>query len=317
MTEQQQVRPLVEGAFLALITAILGALAIYFLPVKFLVDYIWGIPIIIIIKRYNLRTGLLTLVTTFLLTWVFTQPVMTLLLLVELAPLALAYGVLFKKDIAPGIILFTGLIVSVISTVLTVLGFLYIAGINLIPTEEVLRLQAQQSVNIYKELGLINAADTKQMVDMTAKFMLALIPSALAIASLIRAFFTYIITVRVLRRLGYKTSSLPSFSEWRLPWYSIWLIIVGVGLSLLGDSFNQDVVATIGKNIVFIVIPLFFTIGLSVATSFFKSWKAPMWIKIFIGLVSLLNFSGSLVIFTIIGLFDPVVSFRNWKAPKD
>lgn len=317
MTEQQRVRPLVEGAFLALITAAMGALAIYFLPVKFLVDYIWGIPIILIIKRYDYRIGLLTLATTFLLTWMFTEPIMTLLLLVELAPLALAYGLLFKNDISPGTVLFAGSVVSILSTVLTVLGFLYLAGINVIPTKELLRLQAQQSVDIYKNLGLISAADSRQMVEMTAKFMAALIPSALAIASLIRAFLTYIITVRVLRKLGYTTPSLPPFSEWRLPWYSIWLVIIAIGLSLIGDYFKLEVAATVGKNLIFIIVPLFLTIGLAVATSFFNSWKVPIWIKIFIGLVSLINFSGSLVIFTIIGLFDPVVSFRKWKAPKD
>lgn len=317
MRDQQRVRPLAEGAFLALITAAMGALAIYFLPLKFLFDFVWGIPIIIIIKRYDFRLGLLTLVTAFLLTWLLTEPVMTLLLLVDLAPLALAYGFLFKKGVSPGTVLFTGSVVSVLSTMLKALGFLYIAGINIFPTEDLLRPQVQQSIDIYKNLGLINAADSKQIVEMTVKLIVALVPSALAIESLIRAFFTYLITGRVLRKLGYKTSSLPSFSEWRLPWYSIWLVIVGVGSILIGDYFKLEVIATIGKNIVFIITPLFFTIGLAVATSFFNSWKAPAWIKIFIGFVSLLNFSGSLVIFTIIGLFDPVVSFRKWKAPKD
>lgn len=317
MTEHQRVRPLVEGAFLALITAILGALAIYFLPVKFLVDYIWGIPIIIIIKRYNLKIGMLTLTTTFLLTWMFTEPVTTLLLVVELAPMALAYGLLFKNDISPGTVLVTGSIVSLFSTILTVLGFIYIAGINIIPTKEFLLLQAQQAIDTYENMGLINPADSKQMVEMTLKFMTVLIPSALVMASVIRAFFTYIITVRVLRRLGYKAQSLPSFSEWRLPWYSIWLVIAGLGLILIGDYYKLSVIATTGKNMIFIIIPVFLTVGLAVGASFFKSWNAPGWIKTFIVLVSLLNLSGTLVIFTIIGLFDPVVSFRDWKTPKD
>lgn len=317
MVQQHRVGPLVEGAFLALMTGIMGALAIYFLPVKFLVDYIWGIPIIIIIKRYDLRMGLLTLAITFFITWILTEPVTTLLLIVELAPLALAYGLMFKNEISPGFTLLGGSLISIVSTILTVLGFLYLANISIVPAEETLLMQTEKSLAFYKKLGLINNQDTKEIMETTVRLMLLLIPSALAIVSVIRAFFTYIIAVRVLRKLNYTVNPLPPFGEWRLPWYSVWAVILGLGMTLAGDFYNFNIMAVIGKNMVFIILPVYFTIGLAVATNFYKAWTLPKWGKILLIIAAVINLTGTVFILTLIGLFDPLVSFRNWKKPKD
>lgn len=317
MNEQQRVRPIVEGAFLALITAMLGALAIYFLPVKFLVDYIWGIPIIIIIKKYNIRIGMLTLMTTFFLTWMFTEPVTTFALVVQLAPLAIAYGLLFKYESSPGTVLFAGSVVSILSTMLAVLGFVYIAGVDYIPTEEFFRMQAQQIAEIYTKYGLMTAAESKVYAETMTKLVIALIPSMLAVGAVVRAFVTYIITVKVFRKLNYRVTSLPPFREWTLPWYSIWLVIAGLGLSLVGDQYGLNTLAVIGKNMLFIVVPLFFVIGLAVVVNYFRSWQMPKWMKVFLVVMILINLGGALILLTIIGLFDPVVSFRKRRVPKD
>lgn len=317
MTHPQRVRPLIEGAILALITAILGALAIYFLPVKFLVDFVWGIPIILIIKRYDLRLGLLTLITTFFITWIFTEPVTTMLLIVELAPLALAFGLLFKYETSPGTNLFVGSLVSIVSTVLTILGFSYIAHINMLPTEQALRMQMEQTVSVYNQLGLIDKAQANILIDTSVKLMLTLFPSALAIASILRSLFTYIVAVKVLGKLNYEIRPLPPFREWRLPWYSVWAVIIGLGMSLIGDQFKLAVVSAIGKNIIFIVVPVFCIIGISVAAYFLYAWKIPSWAKVLLVVTSIINLSGSIILFTFLGMFDPVVSFRSRKKPED
>ncbi len=308
---------MVEGAFLALITAMLGVLAVYFLPLKFLVDYVWGIPIIIIIKKYGLRVGILTLITTFFLTWIFTDPVTTLVLLVQLAPVALAYGVLFKYEISPGVVLLAGSVVCILSTGLAILGFIYIAGVELIPSQEFFRDQAKQIADLYTKYGVLSAAESKAYAESMSKLVVALIPSMLVVGAVIRAFFTYLITVKVFRRLNYRVNSLPPFNEWALPWYSIWLVITGLGLSLIGDQYRLQTLSLIGKNMAFVVVPLFFVIGFAVIVHFFRAWQIPRWMKIFLIVISFINLGGTLVLLTIIGLFDPVVSFRKWKVPRD
>lgn len=313
---QKRVSPLVEGAFLALIAAGLGALAIYFFPVKFLVDYIWGIPLIIIVKKYSLRTGLLTLATTFFVTWLLTDPVMTLLLIVELAPLALAYAMLFKNKVRPGVTLLSGVVVALVSDLVTVMGYLYLAKVHLIPTAEALAMQAQQFAELYTKFGM-NAEQAKQLSDMAVKLTLMLIPSTLATVAIFRAFLTYIVATKVLRKLNYKVATLPPFSEWRLPWYSIWSLILGLGLSLAGDEYKIKILGDIGKNLVFVVVPLFLVIGIAVLTHFFKGWRIPSWMKIVLVITGFINFSASMVLLVLVGMFDPVVSFRKWNRPKE
>lgn len=316
MTQPQRVSPLVEGAFLALITAGLGALAIYAFPVKFLVDYIWGIPLIIIVKKYNLRIGFLTLATTFFITWLLTDPVMTLLLIVELAPLALVYALLFKYEVSPGAILLSGVVIALVSDLLTILGYLYLARVNFIPSEEVLRMQAQQFVDMYIKMGL-SAVQAKQLMDTVIKLTLILIPSTLAIVAIIRAFLTYIVATRILRKMNFRVATLPPFSQWRLPWYSIWSLILGLGMSLVGDQYKIKLVADVGKNLVFVVLPLFLVIGIAVISHFFKTWQIPPWFKVLLVITAFINFSASLVVLVFIGLFDSVLSFRKWTRPKE
>ena len=301
---------------MALITAVIGALAIWFLPVKFLVDFIWGIPIIIITKRYDLRSGLLTLGSTFFITAMIAGPVMALLLTIELAPLAVVYALLFKYEKSPGTTLIIGVIVAVLSDLLTILGYFYLLDMVIVPTEQDLRANIEQFVALYTSLGM-DAQQARLMVETAIRLTLALIPSSLAIVAVIRAFFTYLVTARVLRRLNYKIDSLPPFSTWKIPWYSVWILILGLVLSLTGDQYNIRIMALIGKNMVFVSAPLFFIIGLSVITNFFRKWKLPVWIKVLIGIIAVLNFSGSIVLFTLIGVFDPLISFRNWRKPKD
>jgi len=317
MSQQQRVNQLAEGMILGFLTAGMGALAIYYLPVKFLVDFVWGIPIIIILKKYDLQIGLFTLVTTFIMTLILIPPIDSLLMFVILAPLALTFGLLFKYEITPGTTLLTGAAVSVLSTVIAVLILLNIDPLIIMPTEQVLRTQAVQSMALYAKLGLVTADEASMYVESGIKLVRTLIPSAFAIGSLIRAFFTYILAIKVLQKLNYRVPPLPAFSDWRLPWYSVWLLITGLGMSLAGDQFRLPALAIIGKNMVFIVFPLFLTIGTAVVAYFFKTWKISTWIKALLGIAAAVNFSGSLVLFTLIGIFDPLVSFRKWKRPAE
>lgn len=316
MTQQQRVSPLAEGAFLALITALMGALAIHLLPVKFLVDFIWGIPIIVIILRHNFRAGLLTLATASFITWILAGPVMTLLLIIELGPLALAYGLMFRSGVSSGTVLLGGSVVSVISMVLTMLGFAYIANVNIIPTEQEIRSQMDLVKNLYVSRGVMGADEAALLMQNSVSLIRVLIPSAFTFASVIRAFLTYIVAVKVLDRLGCPVKPLPPFREWKLPWYSVWFLIMGLGMSLIGDQYKFGSLAMVGKNLVFIVLPIFFITGLAVVTSFFKAWKIPVWIKVLLVVAGVVNISGSIILLTLVGVFDPFVSFRK-RRPKE
>ena len=308
---------MVEGALLAAITAVMGALAIHLIPVKFLVDFIWGIPLILIVKRHNLRIGLLTMAVTFVITWFLAGPLMTLLLLVELAPLAMIYALFIKKNSAPGTTLAAGIVISIISAVVTILGYYYLAGITLVPTELAVRAQIGQIMDMYQKLG-IDPGQSEILAENVIRMAVVLVPMTIAVASVIRALLTYTLAVGVLRRLGHPVRSLPRFTSWRLPWYSVWPFIIGLLMSLLGDYFKVQIVAAIGKNLILLLAPLFFILGVAVSAYFLNSWHIPRWAKILIFVVAFLNLDGTIVLIALLGIFDPLVSFRLWRRrPKE
>jgi uncharacterized protein YybS (DUF2232 family) len=235
---------------------------------------------------------------------------------VELAPLALVYAVMFKREKSPGTILMSGVFVSLISDILTIAGYLYLAKISIIPSIQAVQSQAEQFISIYKSLGM-DPEQAKSIVDATIKLTIVLIPSSLAVAAIGRAFLTYLVAVRVLRKLNYTVNPLPPFTEWKIPWYTVWIFIIGLVMSLAGDQYKLTTLANIGKNIIFTVMPLFFIMGVSVATSFFRTRKFPRWIKILLIITTFINLSGTIVLIVLIGLFDPLVSFRRLFVPKD
>lgn len=317
MTQQQRLNPLVEGALLASITAVMGALAIYLLPFKFLFDFAWGVPAIVIIKRHNLQTGLLTLITAGFLIWMFSNPLMTGLLFVELAPLALTYGTLMKNGSSAGRNVLIGIVVSVFSTVALLLILLSIDPLSVFPDEQILRQQSEIVADMYSKIGLMDVQGTNYFASVSVSAIKILIPSFFVFSAVIRAFVTYLIAAGVIRKLGYRVDSLPPFSQWKLPWYFTWVLIIGLGLTLLGDQFRLQTAALVGKITVFSVLPLFLVIGLAVVTYFFKVWKIPVFLKVFIGFIAFINLTGSVVLFTLMGIFDPLIPFRNRKKANE
>jgi len=317
LVQQQRLRPLVEGALLAAITAVFGMLSLNVPLTSFFTDFLWGIPIIIAFIRHDWRIALMALTVAGILTLILTDPVRAGLYFVQLAPVAVVYGLMFKKRLSAGKILLTGTVVTVIAEAL-VLGLYLYTQRNVFHFEEEINRQAREAIEFYRKTGLLeyyskqglNEAAIKELIDRSVGLAKLLIPGTFIITAMVKAVLTFLISVRVLERLGFGGFRLPAFREWRLPWQSSWVFMTGLLLALAGDHYGMPVLATIGKNIVFICFPIFFIIGLAVGVHFYRRWTLPGWVKILIIIITVVNFSGSLLFFTGLGIFDPLVNFR-------
>ena len=101
------------------------------------------------------------------------------------------------------------------------------------------------------------------------KTSVLLLPAAYLIFAVFSTVLTYMVGSKVLKRLNYRVNNLPPFSQWRLPWYSIWGIILGLLFLLIGDKFDFSVVKIIGQNLLTIFGFTFFIIGLAVVGYYF------------------------------------------------
>lgn len=321
MSQQRATQPLTQGALLAALTALLGIMSLGFPPLRFITDFLWGIPIIIVITKHNLRLGIMVLgVSLLLLLFVF-NPISVLLFAVRMAPLALVYGFLIKKRVLPGKSLVIGTLVAAIAEVVTILGFLYLAGINIIPPQEELKQVIDQAIKFYEEVGLfelyakqgLSVETIKDTFYQVAYLYALLIPAAFVLSSIIRAFLTWIVAQRVLNRMGFSVGALPKFSEWSLPWYWIWLLTIGLLATIVGDHYGLETLAIAGKNMVAITCFIYLVIGLAIAVSFIKNWKVPGWFKVLIVIIIIINLSGTIILFTLLGIFDSFVVFRRFQ----
>ncbi|MCL2766760.1 MAG: YybS family protein, partial [Peptococcaceae bacterium] len=141
------------------------------------------------------------------------------------------------------------------------------------------------------------------------------LPAQIIVSAAITAVFTYIVALLIMRRYGFEIPQGPAFSDMQLPWYSIWGLIIGLGLYLLGEEFSW-LVAKIGKNLLFVLASLYFIMGISVLVHYYKKLQIHLLIKILFLLTLLVFYPFSFVILLLIGALDPLVNFRRLPVIK-
>ncbi len=96
------------------------------------------------------------------------------------------------------------------------------------------------------------------------------------------------------------------FAEWRLPGGLIWFLILS-GFTLL---VPVEQVALLGRNLLAVLLPLYFLQGLAVVSSFLQRKAYPAAVK---GLIyaMLVIFNPLPLIITGVGVFDLWIDFRR------
>ena len=93
----RQTNALTEGAFMAVIAAILGLAGIYLPLLGAVTGFLWPIPIIVLIIRYDLRSGFLSLIAALILMVTLSEP-LTALFRVAIRRMALVFGYSIKQS---------------------------------------------------------------------------------------------------------------------------------------------------------------------------------------------------------------------------
>lgn len=319
MQERISTRALVEGALFAALTALLALIGIYIPPLQFITNLVWTLPIIILIIRNGTKVGVMATFVAGLLVFLFSDPMKALFLFMQFGALGIVYGVLFKNGASAGKTLFYGTVVSLISTVISFSFSFAVTGIDIASWKRELEGSMGTVFEMYKQLGLvekfkasgISEAQIKETLKSYIKMFELLIPGIVVVSSLFAAFINFVVARMVLRRLSFTVPELPPFRMWRLPWYWIWVFIVGLSIVLAGNYAGISLLTTIGKNILYIYFPLVVVIGVSVCTYYFKSKNVSPLFKGVAIFMLLINFPLAFLIILSIGLFDPLLDYRK------
>lgn len=147
-------------------------------------------------------------------------------------------------------------------------------------------------------------ADLQQMV----QFLFLFVPGLTALGSIIEySLARYLFT----RWFTPKAKHLPLSSFFRLPWFAIWGVNLGIASYLIGDQWNWIPLRIFGMNLMFVYAFLAFGIGSSIFLYNLRSPFLSGFFKAVLVLMSFLYFQVTIISLILLGLFDLVLNFRR------
>ncbi|MBM7856101.1 uncharacterized protein YybS (DUF2232 family) [Desulfohalotomaculum tongense] len=320
MTSNNSSRSIVEGALFAALTAVIALAGFFIPPLLVVVGVLIPLPLTLMVYRQGLKKGFLSLVTAYILLLIlFTEPLSVTALIMQSAPLGLLLGLLFKNKISAGksIAACTAASAVLTFTVLIFIGLL--TGISLSDIENQAQMAVEQSLQFYHNAGLLKNVDADEMqksMKQTLHLMTILLPGILIIGAVFSSVITYLLSRAVLKRLKYSVVPLPAFSRWTFPWYTLWALVIGLALTIAGDRYQLQTMATAGKNILYVSGMLFMVLGISVATYYYKKLPLHPAIKLMLLFFAVIwPFTPAVLLG--IGVIDPLLDMRRINRQQD
>lgn len=306
-----------EIIIVATVMILLGLLDLYVTPL-FLI--LLPVPLAYLIIKRDLIKALWALVLVTVMLVLVTGLQSAFLMVLQFGSLGIIIGLLLKNRVAVdksmGVLLFWALVVTAIN-----LFFIFVisgAGISQVTNE--FRITTEQMISWYSQNDMLNEAEKKQFLKITEQvvgWVQVYFYGSVAVCNIINTLAAFFITIRLARGIGFDMSGQFRLTEWRLPWYSIWLFIVGLALTIAGDEFSIYLLKMVGKNILYVAAVIFFLLGSTVLGYYFRAWKLAKIIKIIIIIVFILYLPFTVMITLALGVVDSVTNLRRLPTSDD
>ena len=312
--EDNKKKKIIEIILITTISTFIMLLGIYYLP---LMIFLFPVPFIVLGVKYGMGVNIVCMIISTIAIGLLTDNVSGIFMLLSFLPasIALNYTIKGRK---------TSLETMVISTLVLIVSFFIvlsimrdIAGVSIVAQlEEFYTEFLNAQIELLKETGLSNYELLKVTDFLESKLSetLLIIPSIIMIFSLITAYLNYLLSVLILRKLGYGIVCIPKFSRFSLPNN----ILLGIGIMFLGafllKVFKLSYYKTIFLNITTIVSFVFFLQGLAII-DYRLIKKNRNW---FLRVLAILFFTMILPLggfITILGVLDVFFDFRKLRRP--
>ncbi len=171
---------------------------------------------------------------------------------------------------------------------------------------QVIQAEVDQAMLIYREAGFDESQlqELQKVVDGLATFIQQSF-YGLFVAGVMAIQFLCLALLQRLKKNYYQISGMP-FANWRLPAGLIWLLIV----SGFATFAPVEQLALIGRNLLAILLPLYFLQGLAVVSNFLqRKAYSPLLKGLVYALLFILN--PLPLIITGVGVFDLWIDFRQ------
>ena len=228
-----RITPLTESGLLSALTVILAMAAAYLPVIGMVAALVWALPVVVLIVRHGLRWGVMSVLVSGVIMALLLEPMLSLRMVLSFGPTGLMLGYAFRHHWSGAHAFGMTLVASVAGKLLT-FGLLFlVTSVNPLNMQmDVMQQSFDQTFAVYEQMGLDkNAiAASKAQISEAMTYLNLLLPFIVGVMGLLDAGVAYIVSSRVLRRLGETVPQLPPFAEWRLPQFFLYLL----GFALVG-----------------------------------------------------------------------------------
>lgn len=298
--------------FILFITALLFLFANLFGSYSQIISFFAVIPLIFIVIKYGIYTGLISVLLIMLAFFIFVGIAESIIFLLIYGSVGISMGYMISKGFSAGkniaicsIILITASFISII------FSSVYEENI-LMSFYGQLEQEKNQIIALYdKKSG--NNASIKDLVSKFIYFLKETFAGWLVITTSINVFLYYVLSRKIMPRLGYikKIPQLSEFGIWKVPYQWIWVFLIsGIMLFLSYNYIKSDDFRRIGANLLLISIFPYIVIGFSVIHHFFKKKLVNLFART-AGYLIVVIFPLMLAAVITVGLFDTWFNFRK------
>jgi uncharacterized protein YybS (DUF2232 family) len=311
-------RALAEWAFFTAM-AILFVLAGLYVPfLSILATVVFPLPFILLVLRLDTRYAVLSMVAAgACLSFGASGQTPALLMLLPTGLLGILYGLLFKNRVSPGGSIFAGLAGAAVLTLLSALLLDIITGMKLFTLDQDSRLFIEQWLGANSKVSAFGDMPQEKLNQYFTGLFELFIPGQCIVASSVTAVLSYFTARILLRRMQFELAPFPALSRLSAPWYIIWGLITGLGMTLAGDFLSIPLAGKIGKNILFVLFYVYLVLGASVAVYFYRIIKLARPIKLVFLVLGLIYLPISVSLFLILGVADPLLNLRQLPELKE
>ncbi|NMB07629.1 MAG: DUF2232 domain-containing protein [Tissierellia bacterium] len=314
--ENNKNKKIIEILLAVAISTIGMLLGIYYLPLQFLI-FLYGIPFIVIGVKYEINISIISMIISILAIGLVTDYISGISLLITFLPLSISLIYAIKSRRKPLEIMTISTIVLIVSffIIFSIMG--NVTGISIVnQMDEFFTQVLNTQLELLGEMELSPHEIFRFKDSMEDKIneILLQIPSMIMIFSLIMTYINYLISVLILRKLGYGIVYIPRFSRFKLPNN----ILLGVGIMFLGTFllkiFKLSYYETIFMNITLLASFVFFVQGLAVIDYKLKEKKRNLFLRLIVILFFILVLPlGTYIAF--LGVLDVIFDFRKIRKP--
>lgn len=189
-----------------------------------------------------------------------------------------------------------------------------------IPQESIQSL-IQAVLDQYRQSGMTEAfqqqgmseVEIRLLLDQVVNTIVLLTPGLAAISGIVVWGAVYYFFARWFPEPG---REYRSFTQWSLPWYAVWGMILAVASYLIGDQYQWLTLRSFGINLMLAYGVVSLILGSAIFSFYLKSpWMSRL-LKVILIISSLIYIQVTVVGLILLGLFDLVLNFRRLPVLK-